>query len=60
MRVNAGQGGAAGRLVMRNRGNLRLLLNAPLWHRMVLTPMEGAKVLLSCPGSGALRSARAP
>ena len=50
MRVNAGQGVDAGRLVMRSRGNLRLLLNAPLWHRMVLTPMEGAKVLLSCRG----------
>lgn len=47
MRVNAGRGGAepSGRMVMRSRGNLRLLLNAPLWKRMQLTPMEGAKVL---------------
>ena len=49
--MNAGQGAdqAPGRLVMRSRGNLRLLLNAPLWPQMVLTPMESAKVCLCGP-----------
>ena len=32
------------RLVMRQRGNLRLLLNANLWADMQVTKMEGGKV----------------
>lgn len=45
MRVNVAVGaGAQARLVMRQRGNLRLLLNANLFPGMKLTPMDGGKV----------------
>ena len=43
LRVNVAGGGQA-RLVMRQRGNLRLLLNANLFPGMKLTPMDGGKV----------------
>ena len=43
LRVNVGGGGQA-RLVMRQRGNLRLLLNANLFPGMKHTPMDGGKV----------------
>ncbi|KAK9902620.1 hypothetical protein WJX75_000372 [Coccomyxa subellipsoidea] len=42
LRVNVAGGGQA-RLVMRQRGNLRLLLNANLFPGMKLTPMDGGK-----------------
>ena len=46
LRVNSSTASshAPGRLVMRTKGTSRLLLNAPLWARMALTPMEGGKV----------------
>ena len=34
------------RLVMRQRGNLRLLLNANLWPKMPVSMMDGGKVRL--------------
>lgn len=42
MRVNVAQSGQA-RLVMRQKGNLRLLMNAALWPEMVVAKMEGGK-----------------
>ena len=35
------------RLVMRQKGNLRLLMNANLWAEMQVSKMEGAKVSVS-------------
>ena len=43
MRVNVGSIGKA-RLIMRNKGNFRLLLNANIWPGMKVTPMDGGKV----------------
>lgn len=43
MKVNVGVGDKA-RLVMRQRGNLRLLLNANIFPLFKLTPMDGGKV----------------
>ena len=43
MKVNVGARGGA-RLIMRNRGNFRLLLNANIWPGMTVTPMDGGKV----------------
>ena len=43
MRVNVAPGGQA-RLVMRQRGNQRLVLNANLWPEMKVTLMDGGKV----------------
>ena len=45
MKVNVGASGTA-RLIMRNKGNFRLLLNASIWPGMKVTPMEGGKVSL--------------
>ncbi len=45
MKVNVGASGTA-RLIMRNKGNFRLLLNACIWPGMKVTPMEGGKVSL--------------
>ena len=52
MRVNVAPSGKA-RLVMRQRGNLRLLLNANLWPDMKVVPMDGGKVRMPAlsPGS---------
>ena len=36
------------RMVMRSKGQLRLLMNANLWPDMKITPMDGGKVR-SCP-----------
>ena len=33
------------RLVMRSKGQLRLLMNANLWPEIKVTPMDGGKVL---------------
>lgn len=45
LRVNVPkQGGGAARLVMRSKGNLRLLMNASLWPDMVVTKMDDGKV----------------
>ncbi len=45
MRVNVPKGGGGhARLVMRSKGNLRLLMNANLWPDMIVTKMEGGKV----------------
>ena len=46
MKVNVGASGTA-RLIMRNKGNFRLLLNANIWPGMKVTPMEGGKVSLT-------------
>lgn len=46
MRVNVANNGQA-RLVMRSKGNLRLLLNANLWPDMKITLMDGGKVCAS-------------
>lgn len=46
MKVNVGASGTA-RLIMRNKGNFRLLLNASIWPGMKVTPMEGGKVRLT-------------
>ncbi|KAL6768931.1 NUP50B [Auxenochlorella protothecoides x Auxenochlorella symbiontica] len=43
MRVNLGKESKQGRLVMRQRGNLRLLMNANLWPDMPAARMEGGK-----------------
>ena len=43
LQVNVGASGKA-RLIMRNKGNFRLLLNASIWPGMKVTPMEGGKV----------------
>ncbi len=43
MKVNVGARGGA-RLIMRNRGNFRLLLNANIWPGMKVTPMDSGKV----------------
>ena len=43
MKMNVGVGDKA-RLVMRQRGNLRLLLNANIFPLFKLTPMDGGKV----------------
>jgi RanBP1 domain len=43
MRVNVPHEGPA-RMVMRQRGNLRLLLNAALWPEMPVNVMDGGKV----------------
>lgn len=43
MKVNVGGSGKA-RLIMRNKGNFRLLLNANIWSGMKVTPMDGGKV----------------
>lgn len=40
------------RLVMRQKGNLRLLLNANLWAEMQVSKMEGGKVGWVRPGAG--------
>ncbi|CAK0783922.1 hypothetical protein CVIRNUC_007122 [Coccomyxa viridis] len=42
MKVNVGASGKA-RLIMRNKGNFRLLLNASIWPGMKVTPMDGGK-----------------
>ncbi|PSC76436.1 nuclear pore complex NUP50A [Micractinium conductrix] len=42
MRVNVNSSGQ-GRLVMRQKGNLRLLMNANLWGEMQVSKMEGGK-----------------
>lgn len=42
LRVNVAPSGQ-GRLVMRQKGNLRLLMNANLWAEMQVTKMEGGK-----------------
>jgi len=42
LRVKVAPGGRA-RLVMRARGNLRLLLNGNLWPEMKVTLMDGGK-----------------
>lgn len=42
MRVNAGEQGQ-GRVIMRQKGNLRLLLNANLWADMPVARMEGGR-----------------
>ena len=47
MRVNVAPSGQA-RLVMRQRGNLRLLMNANLWAEMQVTKAEGGKVRRCC------------
>ncbi|KAK9830926.1 hypothetical protein WJX81_006430 [Elliptochloris bilobata] len=48
LRVNVAPAGQA-RLVMRQRGNLRLLLNANLWPEMKVTLMDGGKgVTFAC------------
>ena len=54
MRVNVASNGRA-RLVMRQRGNLGVLMNANLWPEMQVTKMEGGKVSWHCAalGSGA-------
>ena len=45
MRVNVSKlGGGPARLVMRSKGNLRLLMNASLWPDMVVTKMDDGKV----------------
>jgi hypothetical protein len=44
VRVNVDCKTSQGRLVMRQKGNLRLLMNANLWPEMQLTPMDGGKV----------------
>lgn len=44
MRVNVDEASGHARLVMRQKGNLRLLLNANLWAEMQLTMMEGGSV----------------
>jgi Ran-binding protein 3 len=46
MRVNVASSGQA-RIIMRSKGNFRLLLNANLWPEMKVTPMDGGKVSLS-------------
>ena len=43
MKINRGPGRPA-RFVMRQRGYLRLLMNAYLWPEMKVTPMDGGKV----------------
>ena len=43
MKVNVDEATPNARLVMRNKGNLRLLLNASLWPEMQVTMMEGGK-----------------
>ena len=43
LQVNVGASGEA-RLIMRNKGNFRLLLNASIWPGMKVTPMDGGKV----------------
>ena len=37
--------GGQARLVMRSKGQLRLLMNANLWPEIKVTPMDGGKVL---------------
>jgi Ran-binding protein 3 len=44
MRVNVDEASGLARMVMRQKGNLRLLLNANLWAEMQLTVMEGGSV----------------
>ena len=50
LQVNVGASGKA-RLIMRNKGNFRLLLNASIWPGMKVTPMDGGKVGPSAPPS---------
>lgn len=44
MRINVRQESKQARLIMRQRGNLRLLMNANLWRDMPVSKMEGGKV----------------
>lgn len=49
VRVNINTSSGQGRIVMRQKGNLRVLLNANLWADMVLTLMDGkAGVTFAC------------
>ena len=50
LQVNVGASGKA-RLIMRNKGNFRLLLNASIWPGMKVTPMDGGKVGPLCADS---------
>ncbi|PRW58407.1 nuclear pore complex NUP50A-like isoform X1 [Chlorella sorokiniana] len=53
MRLNVAPSGQA-RLVMRQKGNLRLLLNANLWAEMQVSKMEGGKgVTFACVNAAA-------
>ena len=57
LQVNVGARGTA-RLIMRNKGNFRLLLNASIWPGMKVTPMDGGKVGLLPADSPSQRTAR--
>lgn len=57
LQVNVGASGKA-RLIMRNKGNFRLLLNASIWPGMKVTPMDGGKVGPLCADSPTKCTAR--
>ena len=48
LKINLGKDKKQARVIMRQQGNLKLLLNANLWEKMKVSKMEGATVRCIC------------